>query len=131
MFTGIVSDIGEVMSVAAQGDTLNRIKIACSYPRASIKDGASICCAGICLTVTAAGEEHGHTWFTVDAAAETLALTTAGEWRAGRHINLERALTFGDELGGHLVAGHVDGVGEVTAREELPGSARMTFRAPR
>ena len=129
MFTGIVSDVGEVLAVSPQADDLRRIKIACAYPRAGIKDGASISCAGVCLTVVASGEDDGRTWFAVDAAAETLALTTAGQWRHGSRINLERALVFGDELGGHMVAGHVDGIAQLVAREDLTESARMTFRA--
>jgi riboflavin synthase len=129
MFTGIVTDIGEVVSVAPRADNLHRIKIACAYPRASIVEGASIACAGICLTVVAAGED-ARTWFAVDAAAETLALTTIGRWRTGSRINLERSLKLGEELGGHLVAGHVDGNAQLAAREDMTEMARMTFRAP-
>jgi riboflavin synthase len=130
MFTGIVTDVGEVLAVAPRGEGLHRIKIACCYPRASITDGASIACAGICLTVVGAGEEGGRTWFAVDAAAETLRLTTAGRWRHGTRVNLERPLKMGDELGGHVVAGHVDGTATLAKREELTGSAHMIFRAP-
>jgi len=130
MFTGIVTDIGEVLSVSPRADDLHRLKIACRYPRASIVDGASIACSGICLTVVGAGEDNGRTWFAVDAAAETLRVTTAGSWRHGSRINLERPLKIGDELGGHLVSGHVDGVAELTAREELTDMARLIFRAP-
>ena len=110
MFTGIVTDIGDVVAVRARGEGLHRLKIACAYPRASIVEGASIACSGVCLTVVAIGEEDGRTWFSVDAAAETLRLTTVGGWRHGTKINLERALKVGDELGGHIVAGHVDGL---------------------
>lgn len=129
MFTGIVTDIGEILGVRAlvQGQ-LHRIKIACNYPRASIDDGASIACSGVCMTVVGAGEEDGRTWFSVDAAAETLAVTTVGRWRHGSRINLERALRVGDELGGHIVSGHVDGLAEVVAREDLPDMARIAFR---
>ena len=130
MFTGIVTDVGEVLSVKARADNLHRLKITCSYPRLGIADGASIACSGVCLTVVGAGEEDGRTWFAADAAAETLRLTTAGTWRHGSRLNLERALKIGDELGGHLVSGHVDGVAEVVAREELPETARLAFRAP-
>jgi riboflavin synthase len=130
MFTGIVTDIGEVLGVKPRADDLHRLKIACRYPRASIADGASIACSGVCLTVVGAGEENGRTWFAVDAAAETLRLTTAGGWRHGSRINLERALKIGDELGGHLVSGHVDGVAELIAREDLTDMARLIFRAP-
>ena len=129
MFTGIVTDVGEVLAVTPR-EGLHHIKIACRYPRASLVDGASIACAGVCLTVVGAGEGNGRSWFAVDAAAETLKLTTAGQWRNGSRINLERPLKMGDELGGHVVAGHVDGVASLTAREALTDSARLTFRAP-
>jgi riboflavin synthase len=130
MFTGIVTDIGEVLSVKARADNLHRLKIACSYPRAGIADGASIACSGVCLTVVGTGEEDGRTWFAADAAAETLRLTTAGTWRHGSRLNLERALKIGDELGGHLVSGHVDGLAEVIGREDLTDMARLAFRTP-
>src|SRR5689334_18104995 len=110
MFTGIVTDIGEVIAVRATADNLRQLKIACHYDRAGIADGASIACNGVCLTVVATGADNDRTWFAVDAAAETLAVTTAGTWRNGTRLNLERALKVGDELGGHIVAGHVDGV---------------------
>lgn len=130
MFTGIVTDIGDVVAVRARGEGLHRLKIACSYSRASIVEGASIACSGVCLTVVAIGEEDGRTWFSVDAAAETLRLTTVGSWRHGTKINLERALRIGDELGGHIVAGHVDGLATLLARDDLTEMARLTFRAP-
>ncbi len=130
MFTGIVTDIGEVLSVKARADNLHRLKIACTYPRAGIADGASIACSGVCLTVVGAGEETGRTWFAADAGAETLRLTTAGSWRHGSRLNLERALKIGDELGGHLVSGHVDGLAELVARDELTDMARLVFRMP-
>jgi len=131
MFTGIVTDVGEVRSVTPRADNLSRIVIACSYPRAELIDGASMACSGVCLTIVGAGEEGGRAWFAVDAAAETLRLTTAGRWRAGSCVNLERPLKFGDELGGHLVAGHVDGLATVVAREDLTDMARFVLRAPR
>ena len=130
MFTGIVTDIGEVVAVRQRAEGLHRIKIACSYPRASIAEGASIACSGACLTVVAIGEEDGRTWFSVDAAAETLRLTTVGGWRHGTKINLERPLKVGDELGGHVVAGHVDGLATLVKREELTEMAALTLRAP-
>lgn len=130
MFTGIVTDIGTVQAVEPRGGNLRRIKIFCSYPRASITDGASIACAGVCLTVTGAGEEDGRTWFSVDAAAETLAVTTAGAWKHGMRVNLERALKVGDELGGHIVSGHIDGIAELAGRQDMPEIADVTFRAP-
>ena len=130
MFTGIVTDIGEVLSVKARADDLHRLKIACGYPRAGIADGASIACSGVCLTVVGTGEEDGRTWFAADAAAETLRLTTAGTWRHGTKLNLERALKIGDELGGHLVSGHVDGIAELISRDDLTDMARLGLRAP-
>jgi riboflavin synthase len=131
MFTGIVTDVGEVVAVRARGEGLTRLKIACSYARASIVEGASIACSGVCLTVVGIGEEDGRTWFSVDAAAETLKLTTVGGWRHGTKINLERALKVGDELGGHIVAGHVDGLATLVKREDMTEMSRMTLRAPK
>jgi riboflavin synthase len=130
MFTGIVTAQGEVRTVKPRADNLHRITIACDYPRAELIEGASIACSGVCMTVVGAGEEDGRSWFAVDAAAETLALTTVGRWRHGTRVNLERPLKFGDELGGHLVAGHVDGLASVVAREDMTDSARFAFRAP-
>jgi riboflavin synthase len=130
MFTGIVTDVGEVLAVEPRAEGLHRIKITCDYPRASLLEGSSIACSGICLTVVGAGEEEGRAWFAVDAAAETLRLTTAGQWRHGSRVNLERPLKLGDELGGHLVAGHVDGVATLIEREDMTDMARMNFRAP-
>jgi riboflavin synthase len=130
MFTGIVTDIGEVLGVKPRADDLHRLKVACAYPRAGIADGASIACSGTCLTVVGTGEEDGRTWFAADAAAETLRLTTVGTWRHGTRINLERALKIGDELGGHLVSGHVDGLAELVSRDDLTDMARMVLRAP-
>ena len=130
MFTGIVTEIGEVVAVRPRAAGLHRLKIACRYERASIVEGASIACAGVCLTVVDAGEENGRTWFAVDVAAETLQRTTASRWRDGTRINLERALRVGDELGGHIVAGHIDGCATVIGREDLTEMARLTLRAP-
>lgn len=130
MFTGIVSDVGEVTSVQPQADGLRRLTIACAYERAGIAIGASIACSGVCLTVVETGEGNARTWFAVDAAAETLAVTTASGWHAGTRLNLERALKVGDELGGHIVAGHADGIAELVGREDLPDMARLTLRAP-
>jgi riboflavin synthase len=92
--------------------------------------GASIACSGVCLTVVGAGEDSGRAWFAVDAADETLRVTTVGRWRQGSKVNLERPLKLGDELGGHLVAGHVDGIGTVYAREDMPEMARFVLRVP-
>ena len=130
MFTGLVSDVGEVRSVKPRANNLHRITIFCHYPRAEIVQGASIACSGVCLTVVDTGEEEGRVWFAVDAADETLRVTTVGRWRHGAHINLERSLKLGDELGGHLVAGHVDGLATVIAREDMTDMARFNLRAP-
>ncbi len=128
MFTGLVTDVGEVVAVREAAEGLRRLRVACGYPRASISEGASIACAGVCLTVVGMGEEGGRAWFAADAAAETLRLTTVGRWREGTRINLERPLRLGDELGGHLVAGHVDGVAAVTVREQSTDMARLELR---
>lgn len=130
MFTGIVTDIGEVVASRPRGEGLRRLKIACRYERALIAEGASIACSGVCMTVVGIGEEGGRTWFEVDAAAETLRLTTVGRWRQGSRINLERSLRAGDELGGHIVAGHADGLATLTAREDMTEMARLTLHAP-
>jgi riboflavin synthase len=130
MFTGIVTDIGEVRSVTPRADNLHHITIACGYPRGELSEGGSMASSGVCMTIVGAGEEDGRTWFAVDAAAETLRLTTAGRWRHGSKVNLERPLKLGDELGGHLVAGHVDGLASVVAREDLTDMARFVLRAP-
>ncbi|WP_456622192.1 MULTISPECIES: riboflavin synthase [unclassified Bradyrhizobium] len=137
MFTGIVTDIGEIVSLkpVAQGQ-LHRLRIACRYDQTTIADGASIACNGVCLTVVASGVEGGkdsskRTWFDVDAAAETLALTTAKRWQGGTRLNLERALKIGDELGGHIVAGHADGIATIVSREDLPDMARFAFSTTR
>jgi riboflavin synthase len=118
MFTGLVSDVGEVVSVADRPG-LRRLRIACGYDPDGIALGASIACSGPCLTAVATGRDGGRGWFEVEAAAETLARTTAGGWAVGTRLNLERSLRIGDELGGHLVTGHVDGVGEIVSREAV------------
>jgi riboflavin synthase len=132
MFTGIVTDIGEIVALTpvAQGQ-LHRLRIACRYDSATIVDGASIACSGVCLTVVRSGIAQGRTWFEVDAAAETLGMTTAKYWRVGTRVNLERALKIGDELGGHIVAGHADGVADIVARDDLPDMARFELRTTR
>jgi riboflavin synthase len=130
MFTGIVTDVGEVLSVEPQAEGLRRLKIGTSYDPETIAMGASIACSGVCLTVVEAGAGNARNWFAVDAAAETLAVTTARNWQAGTRLNLERALKIGDELGGHIVAGHADGIATLVSREDLPDMARLTFRAP-
>jgi riboflavin synthase len=130
MFTGIVTDVGEVVAVEPRAEGLARLKIACGYDPDTIAIGASIACGGVCLTAVARGRDGNRAWFAVDAAAETLRLTTVGKWRRGTRINLERALKIGDELGGHIVAGHADGLAALTAREDLTDMARLTFRVP-
>ena len=130
MFTGIVSDVGEVRAVTPRAGDLHRISIACAYQHNSIALGASIACAGICLTVTKTAQDAGRTLFSVDAAAETLRVTTAGDWKPGSKLNLERPLKMGEELGGHLVSGHIDGVATLEQRDDLTDTARMNFRAP-
>ena len=135
MFTGLVTDVGRVAAVGGGGN-VRRLRIATSYDPATIALGASIACSGPCLTVVDLGRsEAGEAWFDVDAAAETLARTTAGSWQVGSRLNLERSLKVGDELGGHIVTGHVDGVATVVSREEIAGAgewgatARFTLRA--
>jgi riboflavin synthase len=130
MFTGIVTDIGEVVSVTERAEGLRRFAVASRYDPESIDIGASIACSGPCLTVVEAIRRDNRNIFAVDAAAETLAVTTAARWKEGTRLNLERSLKLGDELGGHLVSGHVDGLVELIAREDLTGTARMTLRAP-
>ncbi len=132
MFTGIITDLGVIASMTptAQGQ-LHRLRIACRYDQTTIADGASIACNGVCLTVVQSGVDQGGTWFDVDAAAETLRMTTARGWGKGTRLNLERALKIGDELGGHIVAGHVDGIATIVARDDLPDMAKFELRAPR
>ena len=130
MFTGIITDVGEVVAIETRGSALN-LAIACSYPAESLPLGASVCHMGICLTVTSLKQNADHTLITVDASGETLARTTIGAWRVGQKLNLERSLRIGDELGGHIVTGHVDGVAEIVSREDRDGTAWFVFRAPR
>jgi len=129
MFTGIITDIGEILEVEQQGDL--RARIGTSYDVSGIDIGASIACDGVCLTVIATGRQP-RGWFDVQISAESVNLTNIGRnrWAPGRRINLERALKVGDELGGHIVSGHVDGVAELTALRDEGDSTRMTFRAP-
>jgi riboflavin synthase len=130
LFTGIVSDIGVLASVKpARG--LVRLRISCRYPARGIAIGASILCDGICMTVVAKGGGSKGSWFEVEAGAETRKLTTVSQWKAGKKINLERALKLGDELGGHMVTGHIDGIARVVARESLGDMARIRLRAPK
>ena len=132
MFTGIITDMGEVLALDPQGDL--RARIATTYDVARIDLGASIACDGVCLTVVAVGQAPRN-WFEVQISAETLSKTTIGAgnraaWHVGARINLERALRVGDELGGHIVSGHVDGVAEVLEVRDEGESTRIRFRAP-
>ena len=129
MFTGLVTDVGELISVQEHG-SLRRMRIACAYPASGIALGASIMNNGVCLTVVAMGETGSKSWFEIDAAAETLAVTSLHSWKPGQKINLERSLKAGDELGGHIVSGHVDGIAKLIAREDFDGQSRFTFKVP-
>lgn len=128
MFTGIITAVGTIREVHQRGD-LHAV-IACPYDPAQIAIGASIACSGVCLTVVERGGEPGDAWFAVDISAETVSRTAQDQWRAGRQLNLEQAMKLGDELGGHIVTGHVDAVGRVTARAEVGGSIRLTVTTP-
>ena len=124
MFTGIVTDIGEIRQLEHRGDL--RARIGTAYDTGGIDIGASIACSGVCLTVITLGPD----WFEVEISAETLDKTTLGSWREGTRVNLERALKVGDELGGHIVSGHVDGLAEIVAMTPEGDSIRYTFEAP-
>jgi riboflavin synthase len=124
MFTGIITDLGRVVAAEQRGDL--RLRIACGYDMATVDLGASIACSGVCLTVVDKGED----WFAVDLSAETTSRTAPGLWEEGARLNLERALRLGDELGGHIVTGHVDGVGEVEGAADVGGSVRVAILAP-
>lgn len=129
MFTGIITDIGRIESVERRGDT--QFTIFSTYEASDIKLGASICCSGCCLTVTSVqAAPHNGSHFTVDVSAESLSKTTLGGWREATKINLERALKAGDELGGHIVSGHVDGTAEIVSIDDDGDSRRFVFRAP-
>lgn len=129
MFTGIVTAVGTIESVEQRGDM--RVRIACPWDPDRITIGASIACAGVCLTVVERGGEAGDAWFAVDVSAETVSRTARGMWHQGARINLEPSLKVGDELGGHIVSGHVDAVGEVANWEPEGDSMRVTVLAPR
>lgn len=132
MFTGIVTDVGEILEERTRPEGAGKVfLIACRYPAAEIAVGASIACAGICLTATAIEPRaEGGATVAVDVSPETLERTTAGDWRRGTRINLERSLKVGDELGGHIVTGHVDAVATIAAREPAGDMARFRFEAP-
>ena len=127
MFTGIVTAIGTITNVEDRGDT--RVVVACPWDPAGIDIGASIACSGVCLTVVEKGGKEGDAWFAVDVSGETVARTAQDQWRADRRLNLEPALRLGEELGGHLVTGHVDSVGRVALVEDIGGSTRLEILA--
>ena len=124
MFTGIITDIGTVRSAEQRGDL--RLTIGCAYDLATVDLGASIACSGTCLTVV----DKGSDWFAVDVSSESVSCTAAGLWQAGARLNLERALRMGDELGGHLVTGHVDGIGTLLGTSPEGGSLKIGISAP-
>lgn len=128
MFTGIITDVGTVLACEPRGDL--RVRIATAYDPAGIALGASIACDGVCLTVVDRGGADGRAWFAVDVSAETVSKTTLGGWEPGRRVNLERALKVGDELGGHIVSGHVDGVGTVVETRPDGESTRIVIEVP-
>jgi riboflavin synthase len=130
MFSGIVTDVGELLAVETLAGAPRRLTIGCSYPAGEIGIGSSISCSGVCLTAVARGSDADRTWFSVEAAGETLRVSTIGSWQVGRRINLERALRMGEEISGHLVSGHVDGLAEVIARADAGVTARLTLRVP-
>lgn len=129
MFTGIITDVGTVRMLDQAGDL--RARIGCGYAPETIALGASIACNGVCLTVIDTGRDADHgPWFDVQISAESVARTNISDWALGEKINLERALKVGDELGGHIVSGHVDGVAEITEMHDEGDSTRVTFRVP-
>lgn len=129
MFTGIITDIGTLLSVEERNDG-RKLRIGTIYEPDSIDLGASIMCEGICLTVTDKGSNDGQNWFDVFAARETLDVTKVGDWQAGRRINLERSLKVGDELGGHIVSGHVDGIATILERKDIGDQITFVLEAP-
>jgi riboflavin synthase len=130
MFTGIVSAVGEIIEMRPIGER-RRLTIATAYDAASVDVGASIANAGVCLTVVGVEKRAGGSLISFDVGAETLAVTTLAAWREGSRVNLERSLRVGDELGGHMVSGHVDGVAEILARRDFDGMAHFRFSAPK
>lgn len=128
MFTGIITAVGQVRESHQQGDL--RATITCPFDPAQIAIGASIACSGVCLTVVERGGQAGDAWFAVDISGETVSRTVPEMWAAGRNLNLEQALKLGDELGGHIVTGHVDAVGQVVSRTPVDGSVQFVIAAP-
>ncbi|GGA51087.1 riboflavin synthase [Pelagibacterium lentulum] len=129
MFTGIITDIGTLIEVDERNDG-RRLRIATRYEPDGMELGASIMCEGVCLTVTDRGESEGRNWFDVFAARETLDVTRLGDWKVGRRINLERSLKVGDELGGHIVSGHVDGLATIVERKDIGDQTTYVLEAP-
>src|SRR5580698_3789842 len=129
MFTGINSDVGQIIDITPSGE-LNRLRIATAYDAGTIALGASIANSGACLTVVGVEPRGEGSALAFDLGAETLAVTTLGQWRAGGSVNLERSLKVGDELGGHMVSGHVDGIAEILSRRDFDRMAHFRFRAP-
>ena len=130
MFTGIISDVGQIIDITEVGE-LNRLRIASAYDSGTITIGASIANSGACLTVVGVEPHAGGSAIAFDVGAETLAVTTLGRWRTGGRVNLERSLRVGDELGGHMVSGHVDGISEIVSRRDFDDMAHFRFRAPK
>jgi riboflavin synthase len=131
MFTGLVSDLGTVRALVPAGTASDlRIEIATAWDTGGVEIGASVACSGCCLTVVEKGQDERGGWMAFNASGETLSKTTLGRWRAGTRVNLERSLRVGDELGGHLVSGHVDGVGVASSAVPEGGSVRWRFRPP-
>jgi len=130
MFTGIISDVGQIIDIKKSGE-LSRLRIASAYNAKTINLGASIANSGPCLTVVGVEPRGEGSALAFDVGAETLAVTSLGQWRAGGRVNLERSLKVGDELGGHMVSGHVDGIAEIVSRRDFDGMAHFRFRAPK
>ena len=130
MFTGIITDVGEIAKIEKIKDT--QAKIFCTFDVSGMDLGASICCDGVCLTVTDCGITENKNWFSVDISSETMSKTIIGDknfgWKPGRKVNLERSLKLGDELGGHIVTGHIDGTGTIHKILEIEGSTQVTFK---
>jgi riboflavin synthase len=130
MFTGIISNVGQIIDITPSGD-LRRLRIASAYDAETIPLGASIANSGPCLTVVQVEPREGGSAIAFDVGAETLRVTTLGQWREGGHVNLERSLRVGDELGGHMVSGHVDGIAEILTRRDFDGMAHFRFHVPK
>src|SRR6476660_9435269 len=130
MFTGIISDVGQIMDVQPSRE-LSRLRIESGYDAATMPLGASIANSGVCLTVVGVEPRERGSTIAFDVGAETLAVTTLRKWREGGRVNLERSLRVGDELGGHMVSGHVDGMAEILSRRDFDGMAHFRFRAPK